>query len=113
MTATTTTEVSLTATDARTLKQEILAKVAEYVALVHGHKPFVPGRSPVRFAGRVFDAAEVTNLVDASLDFWLTAGPYANRLEARLAHVLGVSHCALVNSGSSANLVAFMALTSP
>ena len=110
------TAVELTKTDARLLKQEILEKVAEYVELVHGDggaKPFVPGRSPVRFAGRVFDEREVTNLVDAALDFWLTAGPYANRLEARLAHVLGVSHCALVNSGSSANLVAFMALTSP
>jgi CDP-6-deoxy-D-xylo-4-hexulose-3-dehydrase len=106
-------DVELGRTDARALKREILEKVSEYVALAHGPKGFVPGRTPVRFAGRVFDDGEVTNLVDAALDFWLTAGPYANRLEKRLAHVLGVSHCALVNSGSSANLVAFMALTSP
>src|SRR4051812_15077664 len=99
--------------DARQLKQEIPALVAEYPRIPNPPAPFVGGRTPIRFAGRVYDDREVTNLVDAALDFWLTAGPYANRLEARLAHVLGVSHCSLVNSGSSANLVAFMALTSP
>ena len=99
--------------DGRQLKQEILALVGEYVREVHQPRPFQPGRSPVRYAGRVFDEAEVTSLVDAALDFWLTAGPNATRLERRLADTVGVGHCALVNSGSSANLLAFMALTSP
>ncbi|MDQ1395493.1 MAG: CDP-4-dehydro-6-deoxyglucose reductase [Acidimicrobiaceae bacterium] len=99
--------------DRAELKQEILTLVAEYVHQVHEPRPFEPGRSAIRFAGRVFDDAEVTNLVDAALDFWLTAGPNAARLERRLAEVVGVGHCSLVNSGSSANLLAFMALTSP
>jgi CDP-6-deoxy-D-xylo-4-hexulose-3-dehydrase len=99
--------------DARQLKQEILDLVAEYTRITNTPAPFVGGRTPIRFAGRVYDDREVTNLVDAALDFWLTAGPYANRLERRLAQVLGLKHCSLVNSGSSANLVAFSALTSP
>jgi CDP-6-deoxy-D-xylo-4-hexulose-3-dehydrase len=65
------------------------------------------------YAGRVFDEEEVANLVDSALEFWLTAGRYAEEFERRLAEWLGVGHCALVNSGSSANLLAFMALTSP
>ena len=75
-------------------------------------KPFTPG-DRISYAGRVFDAREVTTLVDSSLDFWLTAGRYAERFEKELATFLGVQHCSLVNSGSSANLLAFMALTSP
>jgi CDP-6-deoxy-D-xylo-4-hexulose-3-dehydrase len=95
-------------------RKEILALVAEYTKVAADEAPsFVPGRSPVRYAGRVYDAAEVVNLVDASLDFWLTEGKYAFQLETRLSEYLGVSHCHLVNSGSSANLVAFSALTSP
>lgn len=74
---------------------------------------FRPGVDPVRYAGRIFDADEVVNLVDASLDFWLTAGRYAEEFEAGLAALLGVEDALLVNSGSSANLVALTALTSP
>lgn len=96
------------------LRREILGLVEAYVeATRREERPFVPGRSPVRYAGRVHDASEVTNLVAASLDFWLTEGRYAHRLEGALARYVGVDHCRLVNSGSSANLVAFSTLTSP
>ncbi len=74
---------------------------------------FVPGSSRVPYGGRVFGAAEIVGLVDAALDFWLTAGRYSARFERELAALLGVRRCLLVNSGSSANLLAFMALTSP
>jgi CDP-6-deoxy-D-xylo-4-hexulose-3-dehydrase len=99
-----------------TLKAEILEKVAEYYQLVHApqqRKPFVEGETRVNYAGRVFDAAEMTNLVEASLDFWLTYGDYSRAFEKQLADYLGVRSSLLVNSGSSANLLAFMALTSP
>ena len=98
------------------LKSEILARVAEYYGQVHApaqNKPFVPGQSRVNYAGRVFDERELVNLVDASLDFWLTYGDYSRAFEKRLADYLGVRWSLLVNSGSSANLLAFMALTSP
>jgi CDP-6-deoxy-D-xylo-4-hexulose-3-dehydrase len=99
---------------AAALRREILALVEQYVdATAAEERPFEPGRSPVRYAGRVYDAAEVTNLVTASLDFWLTEGRYARRLEGALKAYLGVAHCRLVNSGSSANLIAFSTLTSP
>lgn len=74
--------------------------------------PFCPG-DRISYAGRVFDEKEVTTLVDSSLDFWLTTGRYAERFEKEMAAFLCVQHCSLVNSGSSANLLAFMALTSP
>jgi len=64
----------------------------------------VPGEDTVRYAGRVFDAAELVALVDSSLDFWLTAGRYAEQFEAGLAEFLGIENVLLVNSGSSANL---------
>ena len=67
----------------------------------------------IPYAGRVFDEKEISNLVDSSLDFWLTTGRYAERFEKEFAEFLGVKHCSLTNSGSSANLLAFMALTSP
>jgi CDP-6-deoxy-D-xylo-4-hexulose-3-dehydrase len=73
---------------------------------------FVPGQSRVPYGGRVFGPQELRNLVDASLDFWLTHGRFAERFERELGALLGVEHCLLVNSGSSANLLAFMALTS-
>ena len=75
-------------------------------------EPFVPGRSRIPYASRVYDEKEIATLVDSSLDFWLTAGRYAEEFEARFAQYLGVKHCLLTNSGSSANLLAFMALTS-
>lgn len=99
---------------AEELRQDILAKVREYFALTHGQeKEFVPGTSTVNYAGRVFDASEMCNLVDSSLEFWLTYGRYSKQFEKRLAELLGIKYVFLVNSGSSANLLAFMALTSP
>ncbi|MCD8544055.1 MAG: lipopolysaccharide biosynthesis protein RfbH [Sulfurospirillum cavolei] len=98
------------------LKQEILAKTKEYYELVHKvnqTKPFVAGKSRVNYAGRVFDEKEMINLVDSSLDFWLTYGDYSKKFEKELAQFLGVRWAFLVNSGSSANLLAFYALTSP
>ena len=96
------------------LKQQILALTKEYYAEVHGHKkPFDAGKSFVNYGGRYYDHAELVNLVDSSLDFWLTAGPWAHKFEKRFASWLGVKYCSLTNSGSSANLLAFSALTSP
>ncbi len=97
----------------REAREELLKAVRVYCETYHGgDNAFRPG-DPVRYAGRVYDAAEMTNLVDASLEFWLTAGRYTREFERRLAEYLGVRFCALTNSGSSANLLAFMALTSP
>lgn len=96
------------------LKQQILALAKEYYKEVHGlSKPFVPGETFINYGGRFFDEHEIVNLVDSSLDFWLTAGPWAQQFEKRFAEWLGVKYCSLTNSGSSANLLAFMALTSP
>jgi CDP-6-deoxy-D-xylo-4-hexulose-3-dehydrase len=98
------------------LKQEILAKTKEYYELVHKptqDKKFVAGKSRVNYAGRVFDEKEMVNLVDSSLDFWLTYGNYSKTFEKKLADYLGVRWAFLVNSGSSANLLAFYTLTSP
>lgn len=76
-------------------------------------EPFLPGKSRVNYAGRVFDESEMCNLVDSSLEFWLTHGRYSREFEKRLAEFLGIKYAFLVNSGSSANLLAFMTLTSP
>ncbi len=98
---------------AEELRQEILEKVKEYHKEAFGQpEEFVPGESRVAYAGRVFDEAEILKLVDSSLDFWLTYGRYSEQFEEKLASFLGAKHCLLVNSGSSANLLAFMALTS-
>ena len=95
------------------LKQQILQLTREYYKEVHGiKKEFVPGKTFVNYGGRFYDEKEMVNLVDSSLDFWLTAGPWAHKFEVRLADWLGVKYCALTNSGSSANLLAFYALTS-
>lgn len=96
------------------LKKQILELTREYYQEVHGkEQTFVPGQSRVNYGGRYFDAEEMVNLVDSSLDFWLTAGPWAHKFEKRFAEWLGVKYCSLVNSGSSANLLAFYALTAP
>lgn len=98
------------------LKQEILEKTKEYYELVHKpqqEKEFIEEESRVNYAGRVFDSKEMTNLVDSSLDFWLTYGSYSKEFEKKLAKYLNVRWTFLVNSGSSANLLAFYALTSP
>ena len=98
------------------LKQEILDKTKEYYELVHKpslNQEFIEGKSRVDYAGRVFDETELQYLVDSSLDFWLTYGDYSKKFEKQLAKYLNVRWTFLVNSGSSANLLAFYALTSP
>ena len=95
------------------LKKQILSLTREYYKEVHAvKKEFIPGKSFVNYGGRYFDDNEIVNLVDSSLDFWLTSGPWAHKFETSLAQWLGVKHCAVTNSGSSANLLAFYALTS-
>ena len=88
--------------------------VADYCRKYHleNKKPYEPG-DRIPYASRVYDEKEMVNLVDSALEFWLTAGRYTDEFEEKLAKYLGVRYCSLVNSGSSANLVAFMALTSP
>ena len=97
------------------LRRDILDKVGEYHELTRlaSEQPFVPRKSRLNYAGRVFDGQEMRNLVDASLDFWLTYGHYSAQFEEKLAKYLNVKYALLVNSGSSANLLAFSALTSP
>lgn len=95
------------------LRAEILEKVAEYARRRWPPQTYVPGKTPAPYAGRVFDEEEVVSLVDASLDFWLTSGRFCRQLEKGLAEFVGVTECRLVNSGSSANLLAFSTLTSP
>jgi len=95
-----------------TLRQQIADLVTEYHAEAFASSTFVPGESPIPVSGKVFDDHELRLLVDASLDFWLTAGRYANTFERRFAKLLGVRHAMLCNSGSSANLLAVSALTS-
>lgn len=93
-------------------RQQILDQVRAYYEKYHVKKPYEQG-DRISYAGRVYDAEEMTNLVDASLEFWLTAGRYAERFEKEFAKFLQVRYCSAVNSGSSANLLAFMTLTSP
>jgi CDP-6-deoxy-D-xylo-4-hexulose-3-dehydrase len=95
------------------LRRQILHLVGEYCAETFGAKSFTPGASSVPVSGKVFDGAEMRALVDASLDFWLTTGRYAARFEREFARWIGLRECSLVNSGSSANLLAVTALTSP
>jgi CDP-4-dehydro-6-deoxyglucose reductase, E1 len=95
------------------LRRQILDLTAAYSAAAFGEREFVPGRSMVPVGGRVFDQREVRALVDASLDFWLTTGRFAQQFEADFSRQLGLRHTVLVNSGSSANLVALSCLTSP
>src|SRR5262249_50660302 len=95
------------------LRMRILELVGEFYEAQFPAKEFRPGESTLPYAGRVFDSDELLHLVDSSLDFWLTSGRYADRLERELARFLGVRHALLGNSGSSANLLAVSALTSP
>lgn len=95
------------------LHDEILRLVGKYYEDYHAKgSGFTPGER-LSYAGRVYDAEEMENLVDSALEFWLTAGRYADAFERGLAEYLHVKYCSAVNSGSSANLLAFMALTSP
>jgi CDP-6-deoxy-D-xylo-4-hexulose-3-dehydrase len=98
---------------AEQLRQQILDLVREYHHVNWPSKEFAPGETPVLYAGRVFDEEEVVSLVDSSLDFWLTAGRFATQFEKQLARFVGVREAVLCNSGSSANLLALSALTSP
>jgi CDP-6-deoxy-D-xylo-4-hexulose-3-dehydrase len=99
-------------TQARIVRQEILEKVAQFYTLAHAEQPFTPGETKIHYAGRVYGAGELVNMVDAVLDFWLTLGRFADEFVTRLAEILGVEHVLLVNSGSSANLVAIETLLS-
>ena len=93
-------------------RQHILDLVAEYADSFHKKKEYEEG-DRISYASRVYDRDEMTNLVDSALEFWLTAGRYTDEFEKAFAGYLGVRFCSLVNSCSSANLNAFMALTSP
>ena len=94
-------------------REEILAMVKEYCNNYHNQKKTFEEGDRINYASRVYDAKEMENLVDSALDFWLTAGRYADQFEKEFAKYLKVGYVSLVNSGSSANLLAFMALTSP
>jgi len=98
---------------AEAIRAQIRALVAEYHEAAFAPRPFVPGESPVPVSGRVFGASDVQHLVDAGLDFWLTTGRFAAQFERRFAQVMSARHAMLCNSGSSANLLAVSALTSP
>ncbi|EKJ3018330.1 lipopolysaccharide biosynthesis protein RfbH [Campylobacter coli] len=97
------------------LKQEILNKTREYYNLYHKKNSykFTAGTTKIKYAGRIFNERELEYLIDSSLDFWLTYGAYSERFEKELADFLGIKWAFLVNSGSSANLLAFYTLTSP
>jgi len=97
----------------RDLKQEIFNLVTKYYKEKHKVKPFIPGETYIPYAGRVYDEKEMISLVDSALDFWLTAGRFTKQFEEEFAKFLGVKYCILTNSGSSANLLAISALTSP
>jgi CDP-6-deoxy-D-xylo-4-hexulose-3-dehydrase len=96
-------------------KKEIRIEILDKVRQLYAQRkpePFIPGESRIPYAGRIYDEKELVSLVDASLDFWLTAGRYVDQFERNLAAFLGVNYCLLTNSGSSANLLALSALTS-
>jgi CDP-6-deoxy-D-xylo-4-hexulose-3-dehydrase len=99
-------------TDFKRLRQEIIAKTIEYQQARFAPTEFIPGKSKVNYAGRVFDEQEIVNAVEASLDFWLTEGRFSEEFAEKIADFLGVKNVLLTNSGSSANLLAFSALTS-
>jgi CDP-6-deoxy-D-xylo-4-hexulose-3-dehydrase len=98
---------------ARSIRAEILERVGEYFAAAYSKGTFEEGVTSVPVSGRVFDERELTLLVESALDFWLTTGRFAERFEREFARWFGIRECVLVNSGSSANLIAVMALTSP
>lgn len=94
-------------------RADILQMVSEYYAAFHKKENTYTRGERIPYASRVYNEEEMVNLVDSSLDFWLTSGRYTDQFEKEFAEFLGTKHCVLVNSGSSANLLAFMALTSP
>lgn len=93
-------------------REEILNQIIEYYNHFHVKKQYAAG-DKIPYASRVYDSREMVNLVDSALEFWLTSGRYTKEFEQKLGEFLGVRFCSFVNSGSSANLAAFMALTSP
>lgn len=95
------------------IRREILNLVERYHTLAHASPPFDPNVTPVPVAGRVYGAREMQFIVDSALDFWLTSGRFNDAFESRLAKYVGARRTLTVNSGSSANLIAFSALTSP
>ena len=95
------------------LRRVIATDIPRFADVEHGQRSFHPGQTPIPAAGKVIDAAELHNMVEASLDGWLTTGRFNAAFEERLANFLGVKHLITVNSGSSANLIAFATLTSP
>jgi len=97
--------------DQDSLRKEILEKVKQFASLRKEEK-FIPGKTKIPYAGRIYDYEEMVALVDSSLDFWLTTGRYAEEFERKFADFFGLKFCSLTNSGSSANLLALTALTS-
>lgn len=98
--------------EAKEIKEQILELTKQYYETSYGEQKDFHEGEQIHYAGRVFDEKEMVNLVDSALEFWLTAGHYTDEFEGKLANHLNVKYCSLVNSGSSANLLAFMALTS-
>jgi CDP-6-deoxy-D-xylo-4-hexulose-3-dehydrase len=101
------------ARDESAIRKEISGLVEEYYDTKFGKTEFIPGQSPVHYAGRVFDKNEIASLIEASLDFWLTSGRFSDEFESNFADFVGAENALLVNSGSSANLLALTSLTSP
>jgi CDP-6-deoxy-D-xylo-4-hexulose-3-dehydrase len=99
--------------EAEKLRAEVLNLVEEYFRLAHAPMPFVPGKDPIPVSGRVYDQLDMQMLVSSSLDFWLTSGRFNELFEAEFSKFLGIKHVVTTNSGSSANLLAISALTSP
>jgi CDP-6-deoxy-D-xylo-4-hexulose-3-dehydrase len=105
---------SLKITDGKKNLRKLIADyVSKYYDEFHQKQKFIPGITPVPYAGRVYDEKELINLVNSSLDFWLTLGPWGEHFEKALSEYVGVKHALFTNSGSSANLLAFAALFSP
>ena len=99
-------------TDHKSIREEIIAKTIEYYQARFAQSEFIPGKSRVNYAGRVYNENELVNAVEASLDFWLTEGRFSEEFAEKISEFLGIEHVLLTNSGSSANLLAFAALTS-
>lgn len=95
------------------LKQQIFSLVSKYYNLKHKENSILKTDDYINYSGRVFDEKEIQYLVDSALDFWLTTGKYTSNFEKEFSKFIGIKFCSLTNSGSSANLLAFMALTSP
>ena len=95
------------------LKSKVDQLVTEALAELHSSKPFIPGETNIPVTGKVFGQAELVAATKACLDFWLTSGPYTEQFESRFAKIVGMRHAFMVNSGSSANLLALSSLTSP